>query len=57
MDTRLAAVILRPVEPLTEPDAALMVVLPAVKPVARPLLPMVATEVALDVQVAVLVRF
>jgi hypothetical protein len=49
-------VTLRPVEPLIDPEAALMFVLPIVTPVARPAL-MVATAVLVEVQVAVLVRF
>ena len=50
------AVTVRPVVPLIEPEAAWMVVLPAATPVAKPLLPIVATEGTLEVQVAELVK-
>ena len=57
MDTNTGAVTVRLVEPLMGPEAALIVVLPAATAVASPPAPMVATEVALEVQAAVLVRF
>ena len=56
MDTRVSEVTVRPVEPLMEPDVALMVVLPVAIAVASPPPLMVATEVALDGQVTELVR-
>ena len=49
-------VTVRLVEPLIEPDVALMVVLPAASAVANPPLRMVAIDGALEVQAAVLVR-
>ena len=45
------------VEPLIEPDAATIVVAPAVMPVARPVLLIVATPLAVEVQMTELVRF
>ena len=54
--TKNPAVIVRPVEPLIEPELAWIVVLPAATPVAMPVLLMVATEGTLEVQVAELVR-
>ena len=56
IDTRVAVVTVRLVEPLIEPEVAFMVVLPAASAVANPPLRMVATEVVLDVQVTLLVR-
>ena len=57
IETSVAGVTVRLVEPLIDPEVALIVVLPAATPVARPPLLMVATDVALEVQVAELVRF
>ena len=51
-----AAVTVRVVEPLIEPEAAWMVVLPTATPAARPELLMVATEGTLEVHVAEPVR-
>jgi hypothetical protein len=51
------AVTVKLVEPVTEPEVAWMVVLPALTPVARPVLLIVATEGALELQVTELVRF
>jgi hypothetical protein len=45
------------VEPLIVPDLAVIVALPWAMPVANPPLLTLATEVAEDVQVALLVRF
>ena len=56
METRVAAVTVRLVEPLIDPEVALIMVLPAATAVARPALT-VATEGALEVQAAELVRF
>jgi hypothetical protein len=56
METSVAGVTVRPVDPLIDPKAALMFVLPAVTAVARPAL-MVATVVLVEVQETVLVRF
>ncbi len=50
------AVTVRLVEPLIEPTAAWIVVLPGATPAAKPVLLMVATDGMLDVQVAELVR-
>ena len=44
------------VEPLTDPEAAWMVVVPGARPVARPELLMVATEGFEEAQVAMLVK-
>ena len=48
----VAAVTVSVVDPLMEPDAAVMVVVPAATPVASPPLLMVATVVTLEVHVA-----
>ena len=56
-DTRVAAVTVRPVDPLIPPEVAWIVVLPAVAPVARPPAAMVATPVLVELQVADAVRF
>ena len=48
---------MKPVDPLTVPDAAVIVVLPCTLLVARPVLETVATPVAEDVHVAELVKF
>jgi len=55
IETSVAAVTVKAVEPLTDPEAAWMVVLPGARPVARPELLMVATEGFNEVQVAMLV--
>lgn len=47
----------RMVEPVTDPDVAEMVVLPAATPVARPAELMVATPVLAEFQATELVRF
>ena len=60
MDTRVAEVTVKVVEPETLPRVALMVVLPALTPVARPsllaALEMLATAGAEEAQVTVVVR-
>ena len=61
MDTRVAAVTVNIVDPETLPRVALMVVVPALTPEARPSLlaafEMLATAGAEEVQVTVVVRF
>jgi hypothetical protein len=57
METRVGVVTVSAVEPLTLPDAAVVVVVPWVTVVARPELETVAIAVADEVQVAELVRF
>jgi hypothetical protein len=57
MDTRVAAVTLRVVDPLTVPELAATVVVPTPFPVARPPLEIVATPGDEELQVTVLVRF
>lgn len=57
MEVSTAAVTVNVAEPLIVPDAAVIVVDPWATLVASPPLLTVATEVAEDVQVAVLVRF
>ena len=52
-----AAVTVKPVLPVTEPETALTVMAPDDTPVARPDALTVATAVLVDVQVAELVRF
>ena len=52
MDDRVAAVPVRIVLPEIFPEAAVMVVLPAATPAARPLLFTVATDVLEELQVA-----
>jgi hypothetical protein len=56
IDVKTAAVTVRVAEPLTVPDEAVIVAVPAATLVARPELLIVATELADDFQVAV-VRF
>ena len=59
MDTRVAAFTVRPVEPDTPPDAAVIVVDPAATAVANPLEPAALLMVAVpfeEVQVTVLVK-
>ncbi len=55
METRCAVETVSPVEPLTEPKVALMVVLPAATLEARPCALMVAAAALRDVQVTVVV--
>jgi hypothetical protein len=59
IDTSVGAVAatVRVVEPLTAPEAALIVLVPAATPVAKPPALIVATLVVCEVHVAVLVRF
>jgi len=57
METRVAAVIVRVVDPLTVPKLAPTVVVPTPVPVARPLLEIVATACNEELHVTVLVRF
>ena len=57
IETSVAAVTVKEVEPLTDPEAAWMVVVPGARPVARPELLMLATEGFKEVQAAELVRF
>jgi hypothetical protein len=57
IDTSTAAVTVRPVEPLIEPDVAWIVVLPEAAAVAKPLALIVATVGFVEVQVAEFVRF
>mgnify|MGYP003620309618 CR=1 FL=1 len=56
IESRVAAVTVRVVVPVTVPDAALIVVLPEPAEVARPPDPMVATAMFDDDHVAVAVR-
>src|SRR5690349_10780494 len=57
MDTRVAAVTVRVVDPLTVPERAPTVVVPTLVPVASPPLEMVATPGDEELHVTVLVRF
>ena len=61
MDTSVAAVTVRVVDPAILPDAAVIVVVPVANEVASPLLPaallMAATVVLEELQAAVVVRF
>jgi len=57
IETRVAAVTFRVVDPLTVPEPAATVVVPTLLPVARPPLDIVATPVEDELQVTVLVRF
>ena len=57
IEVRVAAVTVRDVEPLIDPDVAVMVVVPAAILVARPELLMVATPAAEELQVIELVMF
>jgi hypothetical protein len=57
MDDRVAALTVKVVLPVTVPDAALIVVLPALADVATPPAAIVATAVFDDDHVAVVVRF
>ena len=53
----VAAVTVNPVDPLMDPDVAVIVLLPVATPVARPPLVIVATPVFVELHVTVLVRF
>jgi hypothetical protein len=57
IETSIGVVTVRFVDPLIEPDAADIVVLPVATPVARPALVIVATAVFVELQVTELVRF
>ena len=57
MDTRVAAVTVRVVDPLIVPELAPMVVVPTLLPVARPPVESVATAGDEELHVTVLVRF
>jgi hypothetical protein len=57
MDANTGAITVRPVEPLIDPEAAWIVVLPVATPVARPTLVIVAAEVFDELHVTELVRF
>ncbi len=57
MDTSVAEVTVNVVEPVTPPEVAEMVVVPAFKALARPAEVMVAVAVLYEAQVTVLVRF
>ncbi len=57
IETRDAVVTVRTVEPVTDPEVALMVAVPVAMLVARPVLLTVAVEVASELHVAVEVRF
>lgn len=57
METRTGWLTVSEVEPVIEPELAVIVDAPAPTPVARPPAAMVATEVKDEVQVTVLVRF
>ena len=57
IDSNVGAVTVSPVEPLIDPEVALIVVLPAATPVARPALVIVATAVFVELHVTELVRF
>jgi hypothetical protein len=57
IEVRVAAVTVRDVEPLIDPDVAVMVVVPAATLEARPELLMLATLVAEEFQVTELVMF
>jgi hypothetical protein len=57
MDANIAAVTVNVAEPLIVPEAAVIVVVPSATVVAKPLVLIVAIDVAEEVQVAVFVRF
>ena len=57
IETSVGAVTVRVVEPLIEPDAAEIVVVPVPTPVASPPLPIIAAAVFVELQVTELVRF
>jgi hypothetical protein len=57
IEVNTAAVTVKVAEPLIVPDLAVMVAVPAVTPVAIPVLLTVATEFFEEVQVAALLRF
>ena len=57
IDTNTGAVTANPVDPLIEPEAAWIVVLPVATPVARAPLVIVATVVFVELHVTELVRF
>jgi len=56
IEVSMGGVTVRVAEPLTEPDVAVMVLVPCAVPLANPELEMVAMFVAVDAHVAVLVR-
>ena len=57
IDTRVAVVTVMVVDPVTLPEAAVMVVVPTPVAVARPPAEIVATVAAEELQVTVVVRF
>jgi hypothetical protein len=57
IEVKIAAVTVKLVEPLTEPDVTVIVVEPTATPVASPLLAMVAAASFEEPQVTKLVRF
>ena len=57
IETNIGAVTMRFVEPLIEPDAAEIVVLPVLTPVASPAPLIVPTAVLVELQVTELVKF
>jgi hypothetical protein len=57
IDTKAGPVTVRPVEPVTPPEVAWIVVLPAAAPVAKPPLVIVAAAVFVEAQVTTLVMF
>jgi hypothetical protein len=57
METRVAVVTVRVVDPLTVPKVAATVVVPTPAPVARPLLEIVVTACNEELHVTALVRF
>lgn len=61
MDTNVAVVTVRVVDPVTDPELALIIVLPCATPVANPSIPalllIVATAGALEAHWTVLVMF
>ena len=57
METKVAVVTVRVVDPLTVPKAAATVVVPTPAPVARPLLEIVATACKEELHVTALVKF
>jgi len=57
MDTSVAAVTVRVVDPVMPPETALIVLVPVATPVANPPAVIVATVVVTELQVAVPVKF
>ena len=57
IETKTGAVTVSTVKPFTEPDVAVMVLVPEVSVLAKPALLIVAMVVAEEVQVAVEVKF